>query len=98
MSSTKPFVFSSPFSHPKYLQELQQQKGSAFNNYLDNLALFTARGVLVGGLASLFLFKRRIYIAGLFAGLGAGMATNLAAGEFNKIEKKEMKINSYLED
>ena len=48
-------------------------------------------------MVGLALFKHRANAAGLFAGLGAGIATNLVAKDFNKIERREFAITEELE-
>jgi len=90
---------SSPFSHPDFLEELQAQKREAFDNYLDDAALNVLKGAAVGSLLSLALVrkpKNRGMLVGLWAGLGAGVATNSVAQQFNLIEQRENRILSHL--
>ena len=57
------------------------------------------KGAIVGTLLSTVLIKRtqnRGMIIGLCSGIGAGIATNTVAYNFNRIEKRESRINDFL--
>ena len=85
---------SSPYGHPEYIKELQNQKRDVFNSYLDNLVSNSFRGAVFGSLVSVALFRAKKWHGhvGLFAGLGAGIATNKVAMDFNQIEQRENRI------
>ena len=77
------------FSHPKCVEEIQDQKREAFNQFLDNLMGNSLKGVVFGlTLSQVFFFGRKrvpFQLMGLFSGFGAGASINVLATEFNRI-------------
>ena len=66
---------------------------------MDDLAGNMFKGAAIGAFFSLALIrkpKNRGMLVGLWAGLGAGVATNLVAQNFNRIGQRENRINNYL--
>ena len=75
------------------------QKRQAFDKYLDSVTSNLVKGAFVGTLLSLVLVKKiknRGMMVGLCSGIGAGISTNQVANNFNRIEQRETRINSYL--
>ena len=61
--------------------------------------LNVTKGALAGALLSFLLAKNPknpIRLIGLGSGFGAGVATNQVADEFNRIERREGRVEQYL--
>ncbi|TNV82017.1 hypothetical protein FGO68_gene13568 [Halteria grandinella] len=80
------------------LQEAQKQKHDAFESFLSDLSEKTLKGTLAGftfGVVACGKFKFTKFAA-LGAGIGTGIALNNCAVEFNKIQRREHKVNAYI--
>ena len=77
-ANSSSFTFH-PYSHPKYIAELQKQKRDAFDQYLTQLGWNAVGGCLMGLTFNFLLIKKQkkpFQMIGLFTGLGTGYATN----------------------
>ena len=85
-----------PSYHTTAFSEHQQRlKHEAFSQFLANLEVNTFQG-LGYGLALGLLMRRKFAFSALGAGIGAGVAFNKCAEEFNKIHADEHRIAEYV--
>ena len=85
-------------SQTELLNEQQRQKHQSFDNFLDQLAANSFKGLLFGFGFGLVICGRNKFTryAALGAGIGGGIALNECAHNFNRIHAREQHVLSYI--